>query len=141
MSSNTSNKSEVQEPIIFFDGVCGMCNAFVNLILRVDRKQTFLFAPLQGSTALAMLPPLGDDARQWSMIYVDEVGLHDQSDASLEVYRRLGGLWGLLGLLRYVPGWLRNPVYRIIAHNRYRWFGKTDACRLPSKGEQARFLP
>ena len=51
-----SGKSQSHEPIIFFDGVCGMCNVFVNLILRVDRKQTFRFAPLQGATALAMLP-------------------------------------------------------------------------------------
>lgn len=138
---DVSSKSEVQEPIIFFDGVCGMCNAFVTLILRADHKQMFLFAPLQGSTAQSMLPPLGDDAREWSMIYVDEVGLHDQSDASLGVYQRLGGLWRLLGLLRYIPGSLRNPVYRVIARNRYRWFGKKDVCRIPTKDEQARFLP
>ena len=75
------------------------------------------------------------------MIYVDEAGLHDQSDASLEVYRRLGGLWRLLGLARYVPRSLRNPVYRVIARNRYRWFGKRDVCRIPTKAEQARFLP
>lgn len=58
----------IEKPIIFFDGICGMCNTFVNLILRVDRKQTFLFAQLQGSTARAMLPALADDAREWSMI-------------------------------------------------------------------------
>ena len=136
-----SNNDQPQEPIIFFDGVCGMCNAFVTLILRADRKQTFLFAPLQGSTALAKLPPLGEDARNWSMVYVDETGIHDQSDASLEVYRRLGGIWGMLGLLRFVPRSLRNPVYRIIARNRYRWFGKKEICRVPSKEEQTRFLP
>ena len=136
-----TTEDQVPQPIIFFDGVCGMCNAFVNLILRVDRKRTFLFAPLQGSTAREMLPPLGDDAREWSMVYVDEAGIHDQSDASLEVYRRLGGLWRLLSLLRYVPRALRNPVYRIIARNRYRWFGKKDSCRVPSQDEQVRFLP
>lgn len=140
-SEHQSNEQQVQPPIIFFDGVCGMCNAFVSLILRADRNQTFLFAPLQGSTARAMLPPLGDDARHWSMIYVDARGVHDQSDASLEVYRRLGGFWGLLGLLRWVPGSVRNPVYRVIARNRYRWFGKRDVCRIPSEAEQARFLP
>ena len=92
-----SGQSQFRQPIIFFDGVCGMCNAFVNLMLRVDRKRMFLFAPLQGSTAQAMLPPLQEDAREWSMIYVDEAGAHDESDASLQVYRRLGGVWGLLG--------------------------------------------
>ncbi len=136
-----ATEPQIQKPIIFFDGVCGMCNAFVNLILRIDRKQTFLFAPLQGSTARHLLPPLADDAREWSMIYVDEAGIHDQSDASLEVYRRLGGIWGLLGLARYVPRRIRNPVYRVIARNRYRWFGKRETCRVPTLEEQARFLP
>ena len=136
-----TTENEAQKPIIFFDGVCGMCNAFVNLILRVDRRQTFLFAPLQGATAREMLPPLSDDAREWSMIYVDEAGVHDQSDASLEVYRRLGGFWRLVSLLRYVPRALRNPVYRVIARHRYHWFGKKDSCRVPSQDEQTRFLP
>jgi len=75
------------------------------------------------------------------MVYVDEAGIHDQSDASLEVYRRLGGAWKLVSLLRHIPRWLRNPVYRVIAHNRYRWFGKRTACRLPTPEERARFLP
>ena len=71
-----------------------------------------------------MLPPLPGDPSEWSMVYVDESGIHDQSDASLEVYRRLGGPWWLLSLARFFPRWLRNPVYRVIARNRYRWFGK-----------------
>ena len=136
-----TTKNPPQKPIIFFDGVCGMCNAFVSLVLRVDRRQTFLFAPLQGATARDLLPPLSEDAREWSMIYMDETGVHDQSDASLEVYRRLGGPWRLLGLARLIPPRLRNPVYRIIARNRYRWFGKKDACRVPTAAERARFLP
>lgn len=136
-----TTKNPVQKPIIFFDGVCGMCNAFVSLVLRADRRGTFLFAPLQGTTARELLPPLAEDAREWSMIYVDEAGVHDQSDASLEVYRRLGGPWRLLALARAVPRFIRNPVYRIIARNRYRWFGKRDACRIPTAAERARFLP
>lgn len=132
--------SQFEKPIIFFDGVCGMCNAFVNLILRIDRKETFFFAPLQGSTARELLPPLAEDAREWSMIYVDETGVHDESDASLAVYRRLGGLWRLLALLRYIPRFIRNPVYRVIARNRYRWFGKKESCRIPTPEEKMRFL-
>jgi predicted DCC family thiol-disulfide oxidoreductase YuxK len=136
-----TTENRVEKPIIFFDGVCGMCNAFVDLILRFDREQTFLFAPLQGFTARDLLPPLTGDGREWSMVYADEAGIHDQSNASLEVYRRLGGIWRLLGLLRYIPSFIRNPVYRVIARNRYRWFGKRDSCRLPTAAEQTRFLP
>jgi predicted DCC family thiol-disulfide oxidoreductase YuxK len=75
------------------------------------------------------------------MLYLDERGLHDASDASLEVYRRLGGGWALLGLARFVPRWLRNPVYRTIARNRYRWFGRRATCRLPTADETRWFLP
>ena len=134
-------KSQATKPIIFFDGVCGMCNTFVSLILRIDRKQVFLFAPLQGTTARAMLPPLLDDPREWSMIVLDETGIHDQSDASLEVYRRLGGIWWLLSLARCVPRRIRTPMYRVIARNRYSFFRKRETCRIPTEQERSRFLP
>jgi predicted DCC family thiol-disulfide oxidoreductase YuxK len=131
----------ITKPVIFFDDVCIMCNTFVNLLLKFDRRQQFLFAPLHGETASKLLPPLPEDPGKWSMVYVDESGIHDQSDASLEVYRRLGGVWWLLSLARFIPRAIRNPVYRIIARNRYRWFGKRETCRIPSADEKARFLP
>lgn len=131
----------MDKPIIFFDGVCGMCNTFVNLALKIDRREIFMFAPLQGTTAREMLPPLSDDPTEWSMIYLDERGTHDQLDASLEVYRRLGGIWTILSWLRFVPRAIRTPMYRILARNRYRWFGKKDVCRIPTADERRRFLP
>ena len=88
-----------------------------------------------------MLPPQGDDPTMWSMLYLDERGLHDQSDASLQVYRRLGGFWWLLSLARIIPRFVRNPLYRVIARNRYRVFGKRTTCRQPTEAERARFLP
>ena len=118
-----------------------MCNTFVDLIHRVDKRHEFLFAPLQGETAARLLPPLSDDPRQWSMIYLDEKGMHDQSDASLEVYRRLGGAWKLLSLAQFLPVFVRTPGYRLIARNRYRLFGRRAACRLPTPQERERFLP
>jgi predicted DCC family thiol-disulfide oxidoreductase YuxK len=140
MQDNLLSAAGVTRPIIFYDDVCVMCNGFVNLMLRMDRRQQFLFAPLGGETSRKILPPLPEDPGQWSMIYVDEAGIHDQSDASLEVYRRMGGLFWLLSLARIVPRLIRNPAYRVLARNRYRWFGKHDTCRLPSAAEKARFL-
>jgi predicted DCC family thiol-disulfide oxidoreductase YuxK len=133
--------SALEHPIIFFDGVCAMCNRFVDLVLRADRRDVFRFAPLQGETARELLSPLADDPREWSMIYLDERGVHEESDASLEVYRRLGGVWWLASLLRLVPRFVRTPAYRLVARNRYRWFGRRDSCRVPSAEEKARFLP
>ncbi|MBL7647361.1 MAG: DUF393 domain-containing protein [Candidatus Hydrogenedentes bacterium] len=140
-SSQTRDAPTGDRPIIFFDGVCGLCNRFVDLMLRVDSRQVFLFAPIQGETARALLPPIGEDPEQWSMVYLDERGMHDQSDASLEICRRLGGLWSVLGWLRLIPRLVRDPVYRAIARNRYSLFGKRDTCRVPGAEERARFLP
>ncbi len=139
--SDALSRAGVGSPIIFFDDVCAMCNGFVDLILRVDGRHRFLFAPLRGETARKLLPQLSEDPRDWLMIYVDESGIYEQSDASLQVYRRLGGPWRALSRARHIPRSMRNPVYRVIARNRYRWFGKRDTCRVPSAEEKARFLP
>ena len=128
-------------PIIFFDGVCGMCNRFVDLILGIDRKGVFRFAPIQGETAEQLLPPLSEAPQEWSMFYLDKGGIYKESDAFIEIYRHLGGVWGFLSLLRLVPRGIRDFVYRTVARNRYRWFGKRDACRIPSPEERSRFLP
>lgn len=141
MDHQISRESLARHPIIFFDGVCGMCNRFVDVILRADRRGVFRFAPLQGRTARMLLPALAHDPAEWSMLYLDERGVHDQSDASLQVYRRLGGVWSLLGLARWIPRAIRTPVYRMVARNRYRWFGRRDTCRAPTAEEHSRFLP
>ena len=144
MNSETdkTTKGVMQNPpIIFFDGVCGMCNRFVDLILRIDTKGIFRFTPIQGETAKQLLPPLSEAPQEWSMFYLDERGIHKESDAFLEVYHRLGGAWWFLSLLRLVPRGVRDFVYRTVARNRYRWFGQRDACRIPSPEEKCRFLP
>ena len=140
-TDKTTDHVAQETPIIFFDGVCGMCNRFVDLILRIDSNGAFRFAPIQGEAAKQMLPPLPDAPQEWSMFYLDERGIHTESDAFLEVYRHLGGAWWLLSLLRLVPRGIRNFVYRTVARNRYRWFGRRDTCRIPSPEEKSRFLP
>ena len=75
------------------------------------------------------------------MIYLDEKGMYDQSEASLQVYRRLGGIWWFLSLARFVPRFIRDGMYRLMAHNRYKIFGEKDTCRVPTPEERARFLP
>src|SRR2546422_11464103 len=100
MTAGAPRERPLEHPIIFFDGVCAMCNRFVDLMLRADRREGFRFAPLQGETARALLPPPADDPQQWSGIYLDERGVHAEADASLEVYRRLRGGGGLAGPAR-----------------------------------------
>jgi predicted DCC family thiol-disulfide oxidoreductase YuxK len=128
-------------PIVFFDGECTICNASVDFILKRDRRQQFFFAPLQGETARALLPPLAANSDEWSMVLVDERGAFDRSDAALRVASRLGIPWSLASLALHLPRWLRDGAYRLIARNRYRLFGHHDTCRIPTEAERARFLP
>lgn len=130
-----------QHPIVFFDGVCALCNRLLRVLVRADKDAVLRFAPIQGETAKALLPPLPEDSQRWSMYYVDGTGVYSNSDAALRICRRLGGAIGFLAWLRVIPRFVRDLVYRWIARNRYRWFGRYDACPAPPADLRARLLP
>jgi predicted DCC family thiol-disulfide oxidoreductase YuxK len=129
-----------QRPIVFFDGVCNLCNAAVDFIIRHDPGSVFLFAPLQGQTALDRLGPQGAAAPD-TIVLLDADGQWLRSDAAVRIARGLRGPWRLLAVLRWLPRPLRDAVYRLIAGKRYAWFGRKQSCRLPTPAERARFLP
>lgn len=126
--------------IVFFDGVCGLCNRAVDKLLRIDRKATLRFAPLQGTTAQMFLPKGMADALE-SVIYLRDGEVLGGADAAIRIMTDLGGWRKIHGVLRLVPRPLRDAVYRWVARNRYRWFGKRETCRMPDPGERDRFLP
>jgi predicted DCC family thiol-disulfide oxidoreductase YuxK len=128
-------------PIVFFDGVCGLCNGSVDWLLERDHRAVLRFAPIQGETAARMLGAPGDDPAGWSMVLLDRTGRYERSDAAIRIARHLGGRWRWAGLLFIVPRGLRDAVYRWIARNRYRFFGRREACRVPTPAERDRFLP
>jgi predicted DCC family thiol-disulfide oxidoreductase YuxK len=128
-------------PIIYFDGVCGLCNRSVDRVMAWDREQVFRFAPLQGETAAARLSP--EDTRNLDSLVVQVDGkTYHRSSAVVRILWRLGGVAGLFGtLLWLIPRPLRDLGYRVVATNRYRMFGKKETCRMPTPEERARFLP
>lgn len=132
--------SPPEGPIVFFDGECSMCDACVDFVLRRDRAGVFRFAPLQGNTARATLPAPAPDPSGWSVILRDEAGVHERSDAVLRILARLGGVWTIASWARVVPRFARDAVYRFVARNRYRWFGKKETCRMPTPEERGRIL-
>jgi predicted DCC family thiol-disulfide oxidoreductase YuxK len=127
-------------PIIFFDGVCGLCNRFIDFVIARDRAGLFRFATLQGETARERLPEADLDLN--TMVLWEEQGILRKSTAAARILTRLGGVWGWCGTaLRLVPRPLRDVGYSFVARNRYRIFGKKVTCRMPSAAERARFLP
>lgn len=136
-----SQTVSTQQPIVFFDGECVMCNGFVDILLKVDPQGTILIAPLQGQTARQYLPPLPLEREAWSIYYRDETGLYNQSDAFIQVCKRLGGIWSIFAAIGVMPRPIRDRIYRLVARNRYRLFGRRSTCRMPSESEQKRFLP
>ena len=131
-------------PVVLFDGVCNLCNGAVNFILDRDPGARFRFAALQSEAARALLaehgriPPTGDPD---SVILVEDGRVFEKSTAALRIARRLRGFVKVLWVFVVVPRFVRDFVYGFVARNRYRWFGRKDACRMPTKALKSRFLP
>lgn len=131
------------DAIILFDGECGLCARSVRFIHARDRAGTLQFAPLRGPTAarecarLGITPPGLDPG---TMILIEGDRFLTRSEAALAIAARLTMPWRLLAALRVIPRPLRDGVYAWIARNRYRWFGRGDACRVPAPELRGRLL-
>jgi len=125
-------------PIVFFDGVCGLCNLSVNWLMRQDKQHLLRFAPLQGSTASELLKDRASSLS--SVVFWTDGKCYDKSEALLRIIALPGmsGKWLLV--FRIVPGPVRDFLYGIIARNRYKWWGKKETCRIPSHEEKKLFL-
>lgn len=128
-------------PVVLFDGVCNLCNASVQWILQRDPKGIFHFAALQSDTGQRLLRDMGMPTVDFdTVVVVTPEGVLTHSDAPLYIAKRLGGLWGVLSGLSILPKGFRDGVYRWVARNRYRWFGKREECMLPQPGWRERFV-
>ncbi|MGB1370247.1 MAG: thiol-disulfide oxidoreductase DCC family protein [Flavobacteriaceae bacterium] len=125
--------------VVFFDGVCNLCQQSVRYLLIHDKKKVLKFASLQGQYAKKTLNAEHLKNLE-SLLFYNKKTLYKKSDAVLELCKVLGG-WHKLFLVGYrLPPFLRNGLYSFIAQNRYRWFGKQDYCMMPTKEIQDRFL-
>ena len=134
------NKISPPQNIVFFDGVCNLCNSFIDFVLTRDRRKVLYIASLQGETAAQILPN-EKIVQLSSVVLFREQVLYENSEAIIRVISQLGRFWALFKIFLIVPTPLRDGAYRFIAKNRYRWFGKRDTCRLPTDSEKQRFLP
>jgi predicted DCC family thiol-disulfide oxidoreductase YuxK len=131
----------MESPIILFDGVCNLCNTSVQFVIEHDPTAIFRFASLQSEAGQTILAKnaLNTEGLN-SVILVENNVVYDRSTAALRIAKRLSGGVQLLAVFLIVPRFIRDFVYKIVAKNRYRWFGKHESCWLPTKELKARFL-
>jgi predicted DCC family thiol-disulfide oxidoreductase YuxK len=140
-TSTTSDSHDSSKPLVLYDGVCGLCAKSVRWILRHERDHELRFAPLQGPTAAALRAqyPVIPDTLE-SVVFVANGRAHVRSKAFLHLAKHLRAPWRWVYAFRWLPGFLLDLPYRLVAATRYRLFGKSDACELPSPEQRARFL-
>ncbi len=127
--------------IVVFDGVCNLCNGVVQLIIRHDPDGYFQFASLQSDAGKTLLESHGINILQpESVVLVRDGRVFTMSDAALEITRDMGAPFSWIYPLIVLPKGLRDWVYKIVARNRYRWFGRRDACMMPTPDLKRRFL-
>lgn len=128
-------------PVIYFDGVCNLCSGVVQFILKHDKKEIFKFASLQGDAGQRMLAAHNFPTAHFKTFILEENGrVFTRSSAALRIAKLLGGAWSLAYVLTIVPAFIRDAIYNFISDNRYKWFGKKDACWMPKPEWNRRFI-
>ena len=128
--------------VILFDGVCNLCNQSVLKIIKYDKRNTFLFTALQSEKGKEILNLLRINSSKVDSIVLYDPGVsYDiKSTAALKIMQDFKGLWRISFLFLFIPEYVRNYLYDVIAKNRYQWFGKKEVCMIPTPELKAKFL-
>lgn len=127
--------------IVLFDGVCNFCNHSIQFIIKRDKKSYFKFGALQSEEGKALLEQHGLSPEILDTIVLIEHGkAYTYSTAPLRITRKLAWLWPLFYGFILIPSFIRDPIYRWISRNRYKWFGKQESCMMPTPEIRSRFL-
>jgi len=130
-----------QHLILLFDGVCNFCNFWVNFLLDRDKEDKFRFTPLQSEIGEKFLKKFSISTKDFdTFVLIDEDKYYIKSTAALIVAKNLTGLWKMLYVFIIIPGPIRDSLYNLVAKNRYKLFGKREACRIPTSEERNKFL-
>jgi predicted DCC family thiol-disulfide oxidoreductase YuxK len=131
----------IPDNLILFDGVCNLCSALVQFVIRHDPAAKFRFAAIQSEIGREIFQSHGlDPADLQTFVFVTEGKMFLRSDAAIEVVSRFGGAWRIFRIFQFVPKVLRDSIYSFIARNRYRWFGRKELCMVPTPEISERFL-
>lgn len=149
-------KNIKKQNIVFFDGICGLCNETVDLLIKLDKREILKFSPLQSDFAIEMLKDINVNQNVFSLdtVVYGKIDFIDnkpsnksiliKSNAIIEIFWDFGGIWKLAIIGKILPLFLRDKIYDYIARNRYNLLGgrfkKKETCRIPTPEERARFL-
>ncbi len=128
--------------IILFDGVCNLCNSSIQFVIKYDKKDAFRFVALQSDLGIKIIKHIGivNQNIDSVILYEPNVAYYYKSDAAIEIAKNLGVFFNFGTVFRILPKNFRNILYDYIAKNRYKWFGKTDTCMIPTKKITSKFL-
>lgn len=128
--------------LVLFDGVCNLCNSSVQYVIEHDKKNLFMFTALQSETGQSIIKKFNIDTSKTDsiLLYSPEKSIDYKSTAALKIATKLGFPQSLMGAFFIIPPFIRNWVYDYIAKNRYKWYGKKDACMIPTPELKSKFL-
>jgi len=128
------------DPVILFDGLCNLCHASVQTVIRRDKQAVFKYASLQSAAGQTLRAVHGVEPTVDSIILIHGGQAYLRSDAILEILHQLGGLYRIFSILRLIPAWLLDTLYNWVAGHRFAWFGRRESCMVPTPDLLSRFL-
>ena len=127
--------------IIFYDGVCNMCNGFVNTVIKLDKRNQLFFSPLNGKNAKNLLNDQGEKINNIdSVIFYNNKKISIKSEAVIDIIKSLGSFYIIISIMKIIPSFVLDGLYDLIAKNRYSWFGKKTSCPKPDKNIISKFI-
>lgn len=132
----------INKKLILFDGVCNLCNSSVKYVIKHDKKNQFIFTALQSNIGQEIIKTHNINTSKIDsiLLYTPEKGIDYKSTAALKIAQQLGFPQNLMSVFFIIPVFIRNWVYDYIAKNRYKWYGKKDACMIPTPELNSKFL-
>lgn len=128
--------------IILFDGVCNLCDASIQFIIKHDKKDIFRFVAIQSELGQRIIKHIGINTTETDSIilYLPGVAYYYKAEAALKIAKDLNGIYSFLSLFNVFPNSISNMVYDYIAKNRYKWYGKKEQCMIPTPELKSKFL-
>ena len=127
--------------IIIFDGICNLCNATVQFLINRDKRNIFKFVSMQSDIAKQIFKEYNINFKNLdTIIFIEKNDFYIKSDAILRIFKKLNYPWKVFYFLKFIPKFIRDRIYDIVANNRYNWFGRRNTCMIPSNETKSKFL-